>query len=59
MSKYISVKSVAKRYEIGRSTVWFWVSKGKLIKPYKIGSNTTRWNVDELNEFDKLKGLRE
>ena len=53
MNKYISVKSVAKRYEIGRSTVWYWVSTGQLPKPHKISSNTTRWDIEELDAFDK------
>ena len=52
---YLSVKSVAKRYEIGRSTVWYWVKIGKLPKPHKLSSNTTRWKIEELDESDKQK----
>ena len=57
MKKYLSVKSVAKRYEIGHSTVWYWVSIGKLPKPHKLGSNTSRWEIEELDEADKQKHL--
>jgi predicted DNA-binding transcriptional regulator AlpA len=57
MSKFISVKNVAKRYEIGRSTVWHWVTIGKLPKPHKLGSNTSRWKIEELDEADKQKNL--
>ena len=53
MSKYISDKSVAERYEIGRSTVWHWVSTGRLPKPHKITSQTTRWKTIELDAFDE------
>ena len=54
MKQYISVKSVAKRYEIGRSTVWYWVKTTKLPKPHKFGDNTSRWDVEELDASDKL-----
>ena len=45
-------KTVAKRYEIGRSTVWYWLSTGRLPPPHKIGNNTTHWKIEELDEFD-------
>jgi predicted DNA-binding transcriptional regulator AlpA len=54
---YLSDKSVAKRYEIGRSTVWYWVKIGKLPKPHKLSSNTTRWKIQELDESDNLKSV--
>ena len=55
MTKYLSVKSVAKRYEIGRSTVWYWVKTHKLPPPIKFGDNTSRWDVEELDASDKQK----
>jgi len=55
MYRYISVKSVAKRYEIGRSTVWYWVKIQKLPPPIKFGANTSRWDIEELDASDKLK----
>jgi prophage regulatory protein len=54
-ARYLSDKGVAARYNIGKSTVWYWVKKGKLPRPYKIGENTTRWKVAELNEFDEKR----
>ncbi len=56
MSKFLSVKSVAKRYEIGVSTVWYWLKIGHLPNPVKLAANTTRWSVDSLDEFDNQKG---
>ena len=53
MQKYNSDKSVAKRYEIGRSTVWHWASIGRLPKPYRLSSQTTRWLSEDLDAFDK------
>ena len=54
---FMSVKLVAKRYEIGVSTVWYWVKIGKLPKPYKLSTNTTRWKIEELDESDAQKNL--
>ena len=53
--RYLSVKGVAERYSIGVSTVWNWVAKGKLPSPYKLGENTTRWKLAELDEFDEKR----
>ena len=51
-ARYLSVKDVAERYAIGKSTVWYWVSKGRLPNPYKLSENTTRWKLLELDELD-------
>ena len=52
-SQYISDKSVAKRYEIGRSTVWAWLAVRRLPQPYKLTPQTTRWLVADLDAFDE------
>jgi prophage regulatory protein len=52
MNKFLSVRAVAARYEIGISTVWYWVKIERLPKPFKIGPNTTRWKVSELEEME-------
>ena len=36
---------------IAKSTWWDGVKKGKYPKPYKIGSNTTVWRSDEIQEL--------
>ena len=53
MITFISDKTMAERYEIGRSTVWHWVSTGKLPKPHRLTSQTTRWDLQEVEDFDK------
>ena len=55
----MSVKSVAERYEIGCSTVWYWTKIGKLPKPHKYGANTPRWDSEELDESDKKRKIIE
>ena len=53
--KYLSVKDVALRYSIGRSTVWLWVKTNKLPSPLKISEHTTRWIEHELDAHDESK----
>jgi len=55
MAKFISVKSVAERYGVSVPTVWYWVKNGILPKPYKLGRNTTRWSIEELDKADNTK----
>lgn len=55
---YLSDKGVATRYSIGKSTVWYWVRKGQLPKPHKIGENTTRWKISELDDFDAVHKIK-
>ena len=50
--RYLPARGVAVRYGIGVSTVWYWVKKGLLPKPHKIGPNTSRWDVHELDDHD-------
>lgn len=53
MKTYLSVKLVAKRYNIGVSTVWAWVKDGLLLAPRRFGQRCTRWDADVLDEHDK------
>lgn len=53
VKKFLSVKSVAERYDIGISTVWLRVKQGKLPQPVKIHGNSTRWRISDLIEHDK------
>lgn len=45
---YLSVKSVANRYDIAISTVWLRLKQGKLPRPIKLHGSSTRWKLDEL-----------
>lgn len=57
--KYLSVKSVAKRYEIGVSTVWLRVKEGRLPPGEKIHGTSTRWDIDKLvaHEANQAEGV--
>ncbi|MEW8022136.1 MAG: helix-turn-helix domain-containing protein [Candidatus Thiodiazotropha endolucinida] len=52
MKKYLSVKGVAHRYDVGVSTVWQWVKEGILPAPVKFGKRCTRWDADVLDDYD-------
>ena len=52
--KYMRVKDIARQYGIGESTVWKWVSIGKLPKPYaKLSPKCTVWNQEEIDSAFK------
>lgn len=49
---YLSVKSVAERYDVSRPTIWRWVSVGRFPAPIKLGENTTRWRLADLLQWE-------
>lgn len=55
--QYFSDKSVAKRYDIAKSTVWLRVRQGKLPEPIKIHGNSTRWTLESLIEFEQKESV--
>jgi len=50
--QYLSVKSLAHRYDIAISTVWLRVKQGKLPKPIKLHGTSTRWKLEDLEEHE-------
>lgn len=36
---------------VSPATVWRWVSEGKSPKPFKLGPNTTVWDLDQVEAF--------
>lgn len=49
---WLSDKQVAARYSVSRITVWRWCRNGNLPEPRKLGENTTRWHVADLDAHD-------
>ena len=33
------------------ATVWRWVAEGRFPKPFKLGPNTTVWDLDQVEAF--------
>jgi len=48
--QWVSDRTIARRYEISRSTVWAWAREGKLPKPAKLSANITRWDNAEVEK---------
>jgi len=36
---------------VSPATIWRWVSEGKFPKPFKLGPNTTVWDLDQVEAF--------
>lgn len=36
---------------VSPATVWRWVNEGKFPAPCKLGSNTTVWDADKVDQF--------
>lgn len=51
-SKFISDHKVAAMFGVSKATVWRWASSGILPKPVKLGPNTTRWRVADLEAHE-------
>lgn len=46
---------VAVRYGVTRVTIWRWARDSESFpKPRKLGANTARWYLPELNDYDHL-----
>lgn len=53
--RYVSDKDLSRRYSVSRATPWKWAKSGILPKPKRIGPNTTRWDLDEIEQFEAKK----
>jgi len=51
-SLYLDVKDVAARYAVSTDTIWRWARTGQLPRPVRIGPNTTRWRLLDLDAHD-------
>ena len=49
---YLRDKDLAKRYSIGRSTVWRWSRKGLLPAPVQLSGGCTRWLISDIEARD-------
>lgn len=50
---YLSDTQLAERFSVSRSTIWRWVSTGRLHKPKKLSPGCSRWLLSEIEEFEK------
>jgi prophage regulatory protein len=51
-NQYLSVKSLSKKFEVSRATVWRWASTGKLPRPIKL-YGSTRWRAADIAAWEE------
>ncbi|MBF7054790.1 helix-turn-helix domain-containing protein [Halomonas sp. KAO] len=49
---FLSVRQMAARYGVGRTTVWRWVSEGRLPTATSLSPGCKRWKLSELEAFE-------
>lgn len=47
----LSDRNVADVLNIGKSTVWRWVSQGKLPQPVRLSAGVSRWRSADIENF--------
>jgi prophage regulatory protein len=44
---------------VSPATIWRWVAEGKFPKPFKLGPNTTVWDIEQVEAaIERLKSKR-
>ncbi len=43
-----STKGKPGKLPVSPATVWRWVAEGRFVKPFKLGPNTTAWDLDQV-----------
>lgn len=51
-ARYLADHQLAKRFGVERTTIWRWVKLGLLGAPVKLGPNTTRWKLEDVEAFE-------
>lgn len=54
--EYLSDRTLAKRYDVSRSTIWRWSAEGRLPQPVKIHGTATRWKLSDLEQWEAKQG---
>ncbi len=51
---YLTDYDVAIHFNVSRATIWRWsASNSAFPKPRKLGPNTSRWHIEDLNTFEE------
>ena len=51
MGDLASTKKGRGRLPVSPATLWRWVAEGKFPAPFKLGPNTTVWDLDQVEAF--------
>jgi predicted DNA-binding transcriptional regulator AlpA len=53
---WLTVKDIAKRYQVTEVCIWLWVKSGRLPPPHRLGPQTRRWPPKIIEAFES-KGI--
>jgi prophage regulatory protein len=51
ISDLATTKNKPGRLPVSPATVWRWVAEDRFVKPFKLGPNTTVWDLDQVEAF--------
>jgi len=51
ISELATTKDKPGRLPVSPATLWRWVSQSKFPAPFKLGPNTTVWDLDQVEQF--------
>jgi len=51
ISELATTKNKPGRLPVSPATLWRWVSQSKFPAPFKLGPNTTVWDLDQVEQF--------
>ena len=51
-NRYLSIDEVARRFGVSTDSIRRWANAGNFPKPKKVGPNTTRWRLSEIEEHE-------
>ena len=49
---YLSVDQVAARFDVSKDSIWRWKRQGDFPAPVKLGGNTSRWRLADIEEWE-------
>jgi len=49
--RVLRAAALAKTLSVSESTIWRWTTEGKFPKPIRLGTKTTVWDLDEVENF--------
>ena len=50
--RWVSDQYLSDYFQVSRVTIWAWAKNGRLPPPKKLGANTTRWDMQKIQESE-------
>ena len=50
-NSYLTVRQVAGHLSVSVATIWRWTAAGTFPTPVRLGPNTTRWRMADIEDF--------